>query len=94
MIIYEDEDLVIPTGLNPNYFEESGIINNQDKTVVITNNGKTVLKHDPGFSGLGTVTIDTSVGEIIAQPFYSTTITENGDFDIFPDAGYSAIEEL
>lgn len=94
MIIYEDEDLVIPTGLNPNYFEESGIINNQDKTVVITNNGKTVLKHDPGFSGLGTVTIDTSVGEIIAQPFYSTTITENGYFDIFPDAGYSAIAEL
>ena len=94
MIIYEDEELVIPTGLNPNYFEGSGITNNQDKTVVITNNGKTVVKHDPGFSGLGTVTIHTSVGEIPVQPFYSTTITENGDFDIFPDAGYSSIAEL
>ena len=94
MIIYEDEDLVIPTGLNPNYFEESGIINNQDKTVVIINNGKTVLKHDPGFTGLGTVTIHTSVGEIPVQPFYSTAITENGDFHIFPDAGYSSIAEL
>ena len=94
MIIYEDEELVIPTGLNPNYFEGSGIINNQDKTVVITNNGKTVVKHDPGFTGLGTVTIHTSVGEIPVQPFYSTTITENGDFDIFPDAGYSSIAEL
>ena len=94
MIIYEDEELVIPSGLNPNYFEGSGIINNQDKTVVITNNGKTVLKHDPGFSGLGTVTIHTSVGEIPVQPFYSTTITENGDFGIFPDTGYSSIAEL
>ena len=94
MIIYEDEELVIPTGLNPNYFDESGIINNQDKTVVIINNGKTVLKHDPGFSGLGTVTIHTHVGEIPVQPFYSTTITENGDFHIFPDAGYSSIAEL
>ena len=94
MIIYEDEELVIPSGLNPNYFEGSGIINNQDKTVIITNNGKTVLKHDPGFSGLGTVTIHTSVGEFPVQPFYSTTITENGDFGIFPDTGYSSIAEL
>ena len=94
MIIYEDEELVIPSGLNHNYFEGSGIINNQDKTVIITNNGKTVLKHDPGFSGLGTVTIHTSVGEFPVQPFYSTTITENGDFGIFPDTGYSSIAEL
>ena len=94
MILYKNKKLVIPTGINPHYLEDSSVINNQDKEITITSNGKTALIHDPGFSGLGTVTINTYVGEVSIQPFYSTTITENGDYDIFPDEGYDAIAEL
>ena len=94
MILYKNKKLVIPTGINPHYLEDSSVLNNQDKEITITSNGKTTLVHDPGFSGLGTVTINTYVGEVSIQPFYSTTITENGDYDIFPDEGYDAIAEL
>ena len=94
MILYKNKKLVIPTGINPHYLEDTSVINNQDKEITITSNGKTTLVHDPGFSGLGTVTINTYVGEVSIQPFYSTTITENGDYDIFPDEGYDAIGEL
>lgn len=94
MILYKNKKLVIPTGINPHYLEDASVINNQDKEITITSNGKTTLVHDPGFSGLGTVTINTYVGEVSIQPFYSTTITENGDYDIFPDEGYDAIAEL
>ena len=94
MILYKNKKLVIPTGINPHYLEDASVINNQDKEITITSNGKTTLVHDPGFSGIGTVTINTYVGEVSIQPFYSTTITENGDYDIFPDEGYDAIAEL
>lgn len=94
MILYKNKKLVIPTGINPHYLEDASVINNQDKEITITSNGKTTLVHDPGFSGFGTVTINTYVGEVSIQPFYSTTITENGDYDIFPDEGYDAIAEL
>lgn len=94
MILYKNKKLVIPTGINPHYLEDSSVLNNQDKEITITSNGKTTLVHDPGFSGLGTVKINTYVGEQVIQPFYSTTITENGDYDIFPDEGYDAIAEL
>ena len=94
MILYKNKKLVIPTGINPHYLEDASVINNQDKEITITSNGKTTLVHDPGFSGLGTVTINTYVGEVSIQPFYSTTITENGDYDIFPDEGYDAIAEF
>ena len=94
MILYKNKKLVIPTGINPHYLEDSSVLNNQDKEITITSNGKTTLVHDPGFSGLGTVKINTYVGEQLIQPFYSTTITENGDYDIFPDEGYDAIAEI
>ena len=94
MILYKNKKLVIPTGINPHYLEDSSVINNQDKEITITSNGKTTLIHEPGFSGLGTVKINTYVGEQLIQPFYSTTITENGDYDIFPDEGYDAIGEI
>lgn len=94
MILYKNKKLVIPTGINPHYLEDSSVLNNQDKEITITSNGKTTLVHDPGFSGLGTVKINTYIGEQVIQPFYSTTITENGDYDIFPDEGYDAIAEI
>ena len=94
MILYKNKKLVIPTGINPHYLEDSSVINNQDKEITITSNGKTTLVHEPGFSGLGIVKINTYVGEQSIQPFYSTTITENGDYDIFPDEGYDAIADI
>ena len=94
MILYKNKKLVIPTGINPHYLEDSSVINNQDKEITITRNGKTTLVHEPGFSGLGIVKINTYVGEQSIQPFYSTTITDNGDYDIFPDEGYDAIAEI
>ena len=64
MILYKNKKLVIPTGINPNFHLDKGLINNQDKTVTISQNGKTTVQHDEGFTGLGTVTINTYVGQV------------------------------
>ena len=94
MILYKNKKLVIPTGINPNFHLDKGLINNQDKTVYISENGKTILQHDEGFTGLGTVTINTYVGQVKVEPLYTTEYTENGEFRILPDDGYDAIGEL
>ena len=94
MILYKNKKLVIPTGINPNFHLDKGPINNQDKTVYISENGKTIVQHDEGFTGLGTVTINTYVGQVKVEPLYTTEYTENGEFRILPDDGYDAIGEL
>ena len=94
MILYKNKKLVIPTGINPNFNIDKGPINNQDKTVYISENGQTTVQHDEGFTGLGTVTINTYVGQVKVEPLYTTEYTENGEFKILPDDGYDAIGEL
>ena len=94
MILYKNKKLVIPTGINPNFHLDKGLINNQDKTVTISQNGKTTVQHDEGFTGLGTVTINTYVGQVKVEPLYTTEYTENGEFRILPDDGYDAIGEI
>ena len=94
MILYKNKKLVIPTGINPNFHLDKGLINNQDKTVNISENGKTTVQHDEGFTGLGTVTINTYVGQVKVEPLYTTEYTENGEFRIIPDDGYDAIGEI
>ena len=94
MIIYKNKKLVIPTGINPHYLEDSSVINNQDKEITITSNGKTTLVHEPGFSGLGIVKINTYVGQVKVEPLYTAEYTENREFRILPDDGYDAIGEL
>ena len=57
MIIYKNKKLEIPVGLGPNFQEGSGEIINQNKTVDSSTFFQRVYP-DPGFTGLGRVTIN------------------------------------
>ena len=59
-------------------------INNQDKTVEITENGSTEVVADSGYTGLGKVSVKTNI------PFEEKVvdIAENGTTELVPDKGY------
>ena len=57
MIIFKNKKLEIPVGLGPNFQEDSGEIINQNKTVDSSTFFQRVYP-DPGFTGLGRVTIN------------------------------------
>ena len=57
MIIFKNKKLEIPVGLGPNFQEGSGEIINQNKTVDSSTFFQRVYP-DPGFTGLGRVTIN------------------------------------
>ena len=57
MILFKNKKLEIPVGLGPNFQEDSGEIINQNKTVDSSTFFQRVYP-DPGFTGLGRVTIN------------------------------------
>ena len=90
MIIYEDEELVIPVGL-AHSLSVDDIVNNEAIAVTITENGTRVLTPDAPYTGFSRVTIDTSVN-ITTQDKAVDSSTEAQR--ISADAGYDALGEV
>ena len=90
MIIYEDEELVIPAGL-AHSLSVDDIVNNDTIAVTITENGIRVLTPDASYTGFSRVTIDTSVN-LTTQDKAVDSSTEAQR--ISADAGYDALGEV
>ena len=56
MIIYEDEELIIPNGIGYS-ITDADIVNNDEISVFINQNGVKVLKPTEGYTGFSRVTI-------------------------------------
>ena len=85
----DDKTFIIKRG------EGGETINNQDKSVDITENGTTEVVADGGYTGLGKVTINTEVGgETINNQDKVVDITENGTTEIVADGGYTGLGKV
>lgn len=71
-----------------------GTVNNQDKTVEVIQNGQTSVTADSGFTGLGTVTINTNVPQPSIQDNKSQDIVANGPIEITPDETFDAMSKV
>lgn len=95
MILYKNKRLVIPTGLSPNINHQSVEIKNENKYVSITENGTEIVTFDPeNYTGLGIVQINTQVPAAAIQQPTSVSISDNGNYSVFPDEGYVGISEV
>ena len=95
MILYKNKRLVIPAGLSPNINHQSVEIKNENKYVSITENGTEIVTFDPeNYTGLGIVQINTEVPAAAIQQPTSVSISDNGNYSVFPDEGYVGISEV
>ena len=95
MILYKNKRLVIPAGLSPNINHQSVEIKNENKYVSITSNGTEIVTFDPEhYTGLGIVQINTEVPAAAIQQSTSVSISDNGNYSVFPDEGYVGISEV
>lgn len=67
-------------------------IDNQNKDVTITENGSTTVSADEGYTGLGTVGIQTNVQPNLESK--SVTITENTTTNVTADTGYDGLSSV
>lgn len=66
-----------------------------NKKVVITNNGTNNIVPDEGYDGLKSVTADINVeSDIKVQNSKEVTITQNGNDTVVPDTGYNGIASV
>ena len=95
MILYKNKRLVIPAGLSPNINHQSVEIKNENKYVSITTNGTEIVTFDPeNYTGLGIVQINTQVPAAAIQQPTSVSISDNGNYSVFPDEGYVGLSEV
>ena len=76
------------------YTEVPSVINNQEKTIEITqNNSQTIVVPDASYSGLDRVIINTDVEthEVLVQDSKTIAIRNNGTYTVNPDYGYDAL---
>lgn len=65
------------------------------KEVSITENGKSYVTPDEGYSGIANVIVSTNVeSEVKLQDSKDVTITSNGTSAVVPDTGYTAIKSV
>lgn len=94
MIIYENEELVIPTGIGPTVNTPTGAVITEKKTVTITRNGITNVVPGSGFTGLSECNIITEVPTQINNQKVNVEYTDNGTYKIHPDINHTGIEEV
>ena len=94
MIIYENEELVIPTGIGPTVNTPTGAVITEKKTVTITKNGITNVVPGSGFTGLSECNIITEVPTQINNQKVNVEYTDNGTYKIHPDINHTGIEEV
>ena len=94
MIIYENEELVIPTGIGPTVNTPTGAVITEKKAVTITRNGITNVVPGSGFTGLSECNIITEVPTQINNQKVNVEYTDNGTYKIHPDINHTGIEEV
>lgn len=94
MIIYENEELVIPSGIGPTVNTPTGAVITEKKTVTITRNGITNVVPGSGFTGLSECNIITEVPTQINNQKVNVEYTDNGTYKIHPDINHTGIEEV
>lgn len=92
MIIYEDNQLVIPVGIGTNVIDNSLLL--QDKTVTISENGVTMITPDSSFHGLSKVKVFTDVPVDVHNQSKRISITENGRTTVTPDLGFTGLDRV
>ena len=94
MIIYENEELIIPTGIGPTVNTPTGTVITEKKTVTITRNGITNVVPGSGFTGLSECNIITEVPTQLNNQKINVEYTDNGTYKIHPDINHTGIEEV
>ena len=94
MIIYENEELIIPAGIGPTVNTPTGAVITEKKTVTITRNGITNVVPGSGFTGLSECNIITEVPTQINNQKVNVEYTDNGTYKIHPDINHTGIEEV
>ena len=94
MIIYENEELIIPAGIGPTVNTPTGAVITEKKTVTITRNGITNVVPGSGFNGLSECNIITEVPTQINNQKVNVEYTDNGTYKIHPDINHTGIEEV
>ena len=90
MIIYEDEELIIPNGIGYS-ITDADIVNNDEISVFINQNGVKVLKPTEGYTGFSRVTIETDIHPLTqSKSIDSSTAVQH----VEPDNGYEALDEV
>ena len=94
MIIYENEELIIPAGIGPTVNTPTGAVITEKKTVTITRNGITNVVPGSGFNGLSECNIITEVPTQLNNQKINVEYTDNGTYKIHPDINHTGIEEV
>ena len=90
MIIYEDEELIIPNGIGYS-ITDADIVNNDEISVFINQNGVKVLEPTEGYTGFSRVTIETDIHPLTqSKTIDSSTVVQH----VEPDNGYEALDEV
>ena len=86
-----DGGLILNTGSGGGGNSGGGgvVINNQNKSVEITENGRTSVVHDAGFTGLGNVDINVNVPP--KNQDKTVDIVENGTLEVTADSGFTGL---
>ena len=90
MILYDNKALVIPAGLSSS--GQGALL--QDKSILITANGREVIVPDTGYDGLSKVTIDADIPSDIKNQEKTIFVPVNKDTVITPDEGFTGISKV
>lgn len=94
MIIYEDEELVIPSGIGPTVNTESGEVILDRKTVSITKNGTVKVVPGSGYNGISECNIITNVPTQINNQGKEITCQANGNYTVVPDINHTGLDNV
>ena len=94
MIIYEDEELVIPSGIGPTVNTESGEVILDRKTVSITKNGTVKVVPGSGYNGISECNIITNVPTQINNQGKEITCQSNGNYTVVPDINHTGLDNV
>ena len=94
MIIYEDEELVIPSGIGPTVNTESGEVILDRKTVSITKNGTVKVVPGSGYNGISECNIITNVPTQIKNQGKEITCQSNGNYTVVPDINHTGLDNV
>ena len=94
MIIYEDEELVIPSGIGPTVNTDSGEVILDRKTVSITKNGTVKVVPGSGYNGISECNIITNVPTQINNQGKEITCQANGNYTVVPDINHTGLDNV
>jgi hypothetical protein len=84
-----DGGLILDTGSGGGNSGGGVVIKNQNKSVEITENGRTSVVHDDGFTGLGNVDVNVNVPP--KNQDKTVDVVENGTLEVVADSGFTGL---